>query len=367
MTKIFLVAGEESGDIHAANMIRQLRKLADFSLYGTGGHRLKDLGQEQYFDISQMTIIGLNEVLEKLPFIFKMFKTLKQKLLEVNPDLVILVDYPGFNLRFAEFAKSKGFKVLYYIAPQVWAWHYSRVYKMRNCIDFLYCILPFEEEIFKKEGLNALYVGNPIIDNIKLKFDSKIMFNSKFGLDLDKPTIGLLPGSRKKEILNTLPIFMETVKRLSGKYNFILAQADSVADDLFRCVDKNVKIVKGFNYDVMRYSDILWCCSGTASLEAAFLGTPPIIVYKAPLFTEFVGRYIFKIKRIGLPNIVFDENIFPELFNRDFNPESLMTWTERILTDKDSYIQRIPFLQNLFKDKNPSVITAEHIKKNFLP
>lgn len=366
MTKIFLIAGEESGDIHASNMIRQLRKLADFSLYGTGGHRLKELGQEQYFDISQMTIIGLNEVVEKLPFIFKMFKILKQKLIEVNPDIVILVDYPGFNLRFAEFAKSKGFKVLYYIAPQVWAWHYSRVHKMRRCIDFLYCILPFEEEIFKKEGVNALYVGNPIIDNIKVKLESKSLFNSSFGLDDNKLTIGLLPGSRKKEILNTLPIFLETIKRLGDKYNFILAQADSVHDDLLEDVTSEVKIVKGFNYDVMKYSDILWCCSGTASLEAAFLGTPPIIVYKVPLFTEFVGRYIVRVKRIGLPNIVLDDNIFPELLNRDFNPDSLTTWTERILEDKDNYIQKVSLLQDLFKDKNPSIITAEHIKENFL-
>ncbi|MGC9062649.1 lipid-A-disaccharide synthase [Calditerrivibrio sp.] len=365
MKKIFLIAGEESGDIHASNMIRQLRKLADFSLYGTGGNRLKELGQEQFFNISDMTIIGFNEVISKLPFILKMFSLLKRKLFEIKPDLVLLVDYPGFNLRFADFAKRNGFKVAYYIAPQVWAWHYSRIYKMRSTIDRLYCILPFEEELFKKEGINAVYVGNPIIDNIKLKIESLESFYEIFGLCKDKRTIGLLPGSRRKEVEGNIEIFYNASYLLKDRFNFIMAQADSVKDEWFGALPEHIKVAKGYNYDIMKYSDILWCCSGTATLEAAYLGTPPIIIYRVPYFTEIIGRYFLRLKRIGLPNIILNKTIFPELINKDFNPESLVRWTKIILDQMDIYNRELSAINNFFVGKDPSLTVAQDLHKNF--
>jgi lipid-A-disaccharide synthase len=366
MKKIFLISGEESGDIHAANMIRQLKKLTDFSLYGTGGSRLKELGQIQFFDINQMTIIGINEVIQKLPFILKMFRTLKERLLEIKPDLVVLVDYPGFNLKFADFAKRNGFRVVYYIAPQVWAWHYSRVYKMRSTIDHLYCILPFEEDLFRKEGINATYVGNPIIDNIRFNFIDSVQFFNNYGLDLNKKTIGLLPGSRKKEVENILPVFLEALNLLNKSYNFILAQADSITSELLHGIPDYVRVIKGDTYDVMRYSDVLWCCSGTATLESAFVGTPPIILYKVPYFTEFIGRYILKLKRIGLPNIVLGKDIFPELINKELNSQNILKWTKFTLSNKEYFEEYLRYIYQLLANKNPSLNTAEHIFNNFL-
>ncbi|MEF3255564.1 MAG: lipid-A-disaccharide synthase, partial [Deferribacterales bacterium] len=323
MKKIFLIAGEESGDIHGANMIRHLKEMTDFSLYGTGGKKLKELGQHQYFDITEMTIIGVGQVISKFSFILNMFKVLRNKLIEVDPDLVILIDYPGFNLRFAKFAKEKGFKVIYYIAPQIWAWHYSRVNLIKWYIDKVYCILPFEEDIFKKEGVNALYVGNPIIDNINFKYKSKDHFIRCYGLNNDnKKVIGLLPGSRKKEIMNNMPIFVEAINLLSDKYRFILAKAGSVKEEWIEpyLQNLNIPIVEDAQYDLMKYSDLLWCCSGTATLEAAIIGTPAIIVYKVSGISLFVLKKIIKNRWIGLPNIILNKTIFPELMNKDFNP-----------------------------------------------
>ncbi|MCA1927705.1 MAG: lipid-A-disaccharide synthase [Calditerrivibrio sp.] len=367
--KIFLVAGEESGDIHGANMIRHLKLMTDFSLYGTGGVNLKDLGQEQYLDISDMTIIGVGQIFSKIPFIINMFKVLKKKLLEVKPDLVVLIDYPGFNLKFAKFAKKNGFKVVYYITPQVWAWHYSRVNIIKMYVDKVYCILPFEEDIFRKEGIDALYVGNPIVDNIKFKHHSREDFFYHLGIKDDKKLVGLLPGSRKREIYDNMPIFMDCVVRFSDRYNFVIAKADSVKEDWLKEYNleaSSIKIVKNSSYDVMKYSDILWCCSGTASLEAAILGTPSIIVYKISTLTNFVLKYFIKPKWIGLPNIILKKTISPELLNQNFNINALFKTTEEILKVADSIREELRYFKTIFEGRNPSQNVAQDIYEHFI-
>lgn len=367
--KIFLIAGEESGDIHGANMIRHLKGMADFSLYGTGGVNLKNLGQEQYLDVADMTIIGISQIFSKITFIINMFKVLKKKLLEVKPDLVVLIDYPGFNLRFAKFAKLHRFKVVYYITPQVWAWHYSRVNIIKRYVDKAYCILPFEEDIFKKEGIDALYVGNPIVDNIKFKYNNKNDFLEHLGIKNDKKLVGLLPGSRRREIYDNMPIFMDCIERFSDRYNFIIAKADSVKEDWlkgYNLESLGIKIVKNSNYDVMRYSDILWCCSGTASLEAAILGTPSIIVYKISKLSNIALKYFIKPKWIGLPNIILKKTIFPELLNKNFNSNSLFTNTEYILKNGDLIREELKYFNNMFEGRNPSQTVAQDLYENFL-
>ncbi|UOD33802.1 lipid-A-disaccharide synthase [Deferribacteraceae bacterium V6Fe1] len=360
--KIFLIAGEESADIHGSNMIRHLKKMADFSLYGTGGTRLKSLGQEQYFDINQMTIIGLDEILKKSSLIFNMFKTLKNKLIEKNPDLVILIDYPGFNLRFAKIAKKLGFKVAYYIAPQVWAWHYSRVKKIREYVELVLCILPFEEELFKKEGINAKYVGNPIIDNIMIKYKSKAEFKKDFSLD-KKITIGILPGSRRKEINNLMPEIIKAYETLKDKYDFVLARASNVDKSLIEHYTQNtsIKVLDDKNYDVMKYSDLLWICSGTATLEAAILQTPMILLYKVGKITEFLGRIVIKTNFIGLPNIIADKQIIPELIQGEMNSDNILHHTNQILKNEINIKDDLKQLSNYFLNLNPSENAAKEI------
>lgn len=361
--KIFMIAGEESGDIHGANLIRQLQKLTSVSLYGTGGGNLKSLGQEQYFSTDQMTIIGLDGIISNIPFIFRMFKTLEKKLEEIKPDLVILVDYPGFNLRFAKKAHHVGCKIVYYIAPQVWAWHYSRVNKIRSYVDKVLCILPFEEEIFKKEGINATYVGNPVVDNIRYRFKEKKEFFDFYQFEEDKPVIGLLPGSRKKEIENLLPVMMETSEKFGDKFQYVLAKA---AGTDFRYIDSllddsDIIIAENSTYDIMRYADLLWVCSGTATLESALNGTPMVLLYKVGKLTEFIGKYVVRTKFIGLPNIIEGKEIIPELLQDEVTAESLCEKTEEIFKNYNDYLEKIKNVKNKFEDKNPSENAAREI------
>lgn len=365
--KIFLLAGEESGDIHGSNLIRQLKKLADFSLYGTGGKRLKSLGQQQYFDVNHMTIIGISEVLSKLHFVFKMFKTLKKSLLEVNPDLVILVDYPGFNLRFAKFAKQHGFNVVYFIAPQVWAWHYSRVKNIRKYVDLVLCILPFEEKIFKNEGINAKYIGNPIVDNIQTKMEIKKEFYGLNGLSPDKKTIGLFPGSRKREIDALMPEILNAYKSLKGEFNFILAAASNIdVNEILKYTDgTGIKVVQDYNYDVMKYADLLWICSGTATLEAAILETPMVILYKVGKLTELIGRTLIKTKFIGLPNIISGEEVICELIQDKMNSEEIIENTRKILKDYLDIKSKLRRISKKFLGMNPSVEASTEIYSHF--
>lgn len=366
--KIFLVAGEESGDIHGSNLIRQLKRLADFSLYGTGGERLKSLDQKQYFDINQMTIIGISEVFSQLFFILNMFKTLKKRLLEVSPDLVILVDYPGFNLRFARFAHERGFKVVYFIAPQIWAWHYSRIEKIKRYVDFVLCILPFEEKIFKSEGVNARYIGNPIVDNIHIKINSKDEFYNINSLKTDKKTIGILPGSRKREIEALMPEILKAYVKLNDNFNFILPVASNLkVDEVLKFTQNTeIKVVQNSNYDVMKYADMLWICSGTATLEAAILQTPMVILYKVGKLTELIGKIFIKTKFIGLPNIVAGEEVVVELIQSRMNSDEIIENTSKVFKDYSVIKSKLSCISKNFLGVNPSLGAAKEIYSQFI-
>lgn len=361
--KIFMIAGEESGDIHGANLIRQLQKLAGVSLYGTGGDNLKSLGQEQYFSTEQMTIIGLDGIVSNIPFIFRMFKTLDRKLNEVKPDLVILVDYPGFNLRFAKKAQAKGCKVVYYIAPQVWAWHYSRVHKIRKYVDKVLCILPFEEGLFKREGIDATYVGNPVLDNMKYKFENRSEFCKYHSLDENKEIIGILPGSRKREIAGLLPEMIKASEYFKDKFEFVVAKAAGVNPDVIAEYTDNSKvtIAEDCTYDVMKYSKLAWVCSGTATLETALNQTPMILLYKVGLLSWFIGKMLVKTKYAGLPNIIEGREIVPELLQSDMNAENIINKTEMILSNYDKFLQDIKKVSSKFDQIDPSKKAAEEI------
>lgn len=361
--KLFLIAGEESGDIHASNMIRHLKKMADFSFYGTGGNRLKDLGQVQFFHINDMSIIGLDGIIKKAPFIFKMFKTLKRKLLEVNPDAVILVDYPGFNLRFAKFAKENGYKVIYYIVPQIWAWHFSRIKKIQKYVDLALCILPFEEELYKSNGVNAKFVGNPIVNNIEFNFKNKNEFQKKIGLKNDKKVIGIFPGSRKKEIEALIYPINDAVEMLGDNYQYLLAKAKNLDIDVFKNynLSDKIKIIDGYNYDVMKYSDLLWVCSGTATLESALIGTPLILMYKVSKLTEIIGRLVIRTKFIGLPNIIAGEEVVPELIQDELTPDNLIKYTSIIFSEHEKYRGYLSQIGKMFNVENPSYQAAKEI------
>jgi len=361
--KIFLIAGEESGDINAFAVIKELEKLADFRLYGTGGKKLQSLNQVQYFDIKEMEIIGIDEVFRKLPFVIKMFYSLKKRIDEIKPDVVIMVDYPGFNLRFARTVKMMGYPVIYYIAPQVWAWHSSRLKKIKKYVDLLLCILPFEEQFFKNNKITAKYVGNPVTERISPLFANKKDFYNSVGFNMSKKTIGILPGSRIKEIKNLMPDIAKSTNVLSDQYQFVLGKAGSIEKDLIMRYIKNtkIKLVEDGTYDIMTFSDILWICSGTATLEAAIIQTPMIIFYKTGLLTEFLGRIFVKLSYIGLPNIILDKEIVPELIGKDVNQKNIIFHTRQLLNMKEKVVEDLSKISNLFSERRSSLIAAKEI------
>jgi lipid-A-disaccharide synthase len=353
--KLFIIAGEQSGDNHAANLLKELSKHYNLELYGTGGARLRELGQKQYYDINDLSVIGIDGIIKKLPFLFK-----------VRDHLLILVDYPGFNLRFAKKLEGMGVKVIFFIAPQVWAWDYKRVKTIRKCVDLLLCILPFEEELFRKEKINAHFIGNPVVDHLKYKYDSRDEFLTAAGLDPNKTTIGLLPGSRLKEVESLLPVMLTAADNLEDKYQFIVSKAESIN------VDTIAKILKNRNYrvaeltnDIMKHSDLVWVCSGTASLETAVSGTPMIIMYKVGRLTAFLGHLLVRIKFIGLPNVIAGKAIVPEAVQDDVNPLKLIEYTEKVFEYYDKVQSDVDKVGNLFKGLNPSEKGAKIIADFF--
>ena len=334
-----IIAGETSGDERGGELVRELRKRnPDIRLFGIGGDTLASLGVELVFHTRDTAIMGFAEVVAHLPFIFRMFRTCKRLLREKKPDAVILIDYPGFNLRFARTVKKMGIPVIYYISPQVWAWGKHRVKKMADTIDLMLVLLPFEEEFYRKHGLRAKFVGHPVKDHINIKH-SRDEFCSSYGLDPGKPILGLLPGSRAQEIKKLLPPMREAAhickKRIPG-LQVIMAQSPSLAQTLFsssRVTGREIIPVTGKPHDVMAHADALLVASGTATLEAAIIKTPMVICYRLSRLTYFIGKMVVSVDAIGLANIVAGEKIVPELIQEKATPQNMAEYVVPLLTD----------------------------------
>lgn len=362
--KLFVIAGEESGDTHASNMLGALGSFFELDIYGTGGKKLLSLGQKQYYSSDDLAIVGFSEIFKNLKFLFSVRDNLKEKLIEVQPDAVILVDYPGFNLRFAKIAKELGFPVIYYISPQIWAWHYSRIEKIRKYVDLMLCILPFEKDMYEKEGVQAKFVGNPIVDSLNVKCTDRDMFCSKFGIDKNKKLIGILPGSRKKEVRALLSdMLTASASYNKEEYEFVFAMSENLTEDFIKEFVKgfDIKIVQGYTHDIMKYSNLLWICSGTATLEAAMFNTPMIIGYRGKMFEYVLYKLLARLKFLGLPNILANRFIVPELLQNDFTPENLLTFTEKVISDSEEIRKKLKILTAPFFEYEPSKSAAEEI------
>jgi lipid-A-disaccharide synthase len=313
-----------------------------------------------------MTIIGLDGIVKNVPLILRMFSVLKKKVEEIKPDIIVLVDYPGFNLRFATKVHNLNIPIVYYIAPQVWAWNYKRVKKIKKYIDKMLCILPFEEGIFIKEGINAKYVGNPIVDNAIPTFSDRDSFLSELKINNNKKIIGILPGSRFREIKEIMPVVVKAYDSIKDDYNFILGKAESVDEKLLSdyIKDRNI-IITNKSYDLMKYSDLLWSCSGTVTLEAAYLKTPMILMYAVSRFTEMIFRLLINVEFAGLPNIIYGDKIIPELLQDDMNPKNLLEATNWIFENYDLVMEKIIQVSEKFTGLNPSENAAKEILNIF--
>jgi lipid-A-disaccharide synthase len=373
--KLFIVAGEPSGDVHAANLVREIKTLSgcsEIELYGTGGVNLLQLGQVQLCDVQSMAAIGFDAAVRKIPLLYKLAKQLKAKIDEVKPDAIILVDYSGFNLRFAKLLYKGRQKdsppVIELVAPQVWVWHYSRVKTLAKCFDKVLCILPFEEKLLRSEGVNAVYIGHPITDNIKFHHESKESFCNAYGLDPAKPIIGLIPGSRIREVTSLIPVMTEGIGILREKGGelpqFVLAQADYITDELlYQHLPQGlgVKVVKGATSDVMKFSSILWICSGTATLEAAIIGTPMIIMYKSSFINLIIAKMLTSLRMVGLPNIIAGELIVPELLVHHCTGENLIKAHEAVSAEAEKYRERLAAVGKQFEGLEPMKNAAKEV------
>jgi len=319
---ILIIAGEASGDIHGAGLIREIKKREPtIKFFGIGGSRMAEEGFEIIHHVSEMSFLGFLEVLKHLPFIRRVFHDMIILLEEKKPSIVLLIDYPGFNLRFAKAVNKRSIPVVYYISPQVWAWGKRRVKKIARRVDRMIVIFPFEEDIYKKEGMNVKYVGHPLKDIVKVSL-SKKSFIHELKIDIAHPTIGLLPGSRKQEVNRLLPEMLKACHLVQKKIpdlQLIVGLAPTLSDEIYHPFLKHETIhtVRNRTYEIMAYSHVVIVASGTATLETAILNTPMIILYKMSALSYLIGRLLVKIKHVGLVNIIAGKSVVPELLQRN--------------------------------------------------
>jgi len=317
--KYYLIAGEASGDLHGANLIKTLKTLdpsADFRYYG--GDLMQAQGGTLVKHYAEMAFMGFLEVLLNLKTILRNIKKCKQDILVFQPDVLILIDFPGFNLKIAEFAKKRGIKVCYYISPKIWAWNQKRVIKIKRDVDKMFCILPFETEFYQQWGMKVDYVGNPLLDAIE-DFKPNVNFIIENNLG-SKPIIALLPGSRKQEINYILPDMLRMVP-LFPNYQFVIAGAPSFNKDFYLPYlgQLNIPIMFNAAYDILNRAHAAIVTSGTATLETALFKVPQVVVYKGNPISIGIARLLVNIKFISLVNLIMDQALVKELIQEDCN------------------------------------------------
>ncbi|MDQ5984386.1 MAG: Lipid-A-disaccharide synthase [Syntrophus sp. SKADARSKE-3] len=339
--RIMIVAGEASGDLHGAHLVRaMLEHDPSLTFYGVGGKRLEEAGVTLVAHAADMAVVGLTEVVSKLGMILGVMGKLKASFITHKPDLIILIDYPDFNLPMAKAAKKKGIKVFYYISPQVWAWRKGRVRKIRKVVDKMAVILPFEEDFYRQAHVDVAYVGHPLLDAVRTRY-SRDEAQRQFGLRAEGKTIGLLPGSRQSEVVKLLPIMLGAaaiIKERLPDVQFVLPLAETLERDFVaRMIDAgpvNVKIIEDAIYDVIAVSDMVIVASGTATLETGLLMTPMLIVYKISPLSYLLGRLFISVSHIGLVNIIAGKTVVPEYIQGDATPERLAAYLLETITDK---------------------------------
>lgn len=341
--RIMISAGEASGDMHAANVVKALRRHEpQLEFYGMGGAQMQDAGVELLVDCSDIAVMGIVEVLLKYRSIMAALKILKTSLAENPPDLLILVDYQEFNNKLAEYAKSLGVKVLFYIGPQVWAWRQHRVHQIGKRVDMMAVILPFEEAFYRDANVPVRFVGNPLADEVKPNKD-KARCMKEYGLDNERRVIGLLPGSRRSEIKRILPLQLaaaELLQRSKPELQFVIPLARSLNSELFQAeLNKyrhlQVRLVDDLSYNVMQCCDAIIAASGTATLEIALMGIPSCITYKISHLSYAILKRMVHIEHIGLVNIVAGKGIVKEFLQYQAKPSAIAGEIERILDDSE--------------------------------
>jgi lipid-A-disaccharide synthase len=328
--KYYIIAGEASGDLHGSNLIKELQKLdANANIRCWGGDKMKATGAMLVKHYKELAFMGFAEVIKNLPEIFKNFKFCKNDITAFHPDVIIFIDYPGFNLRMAKWAKENNYKTVFYISPQVWAWKESRVKNIKKHIDKMLVILPFEKDFYKKWNYEVEYVGHPLVKVIE---DFK---KEHPQIHVSKNIIALLPGSRKQEINAKLPVMLRATKNFPD-YQFIVGKAPSIDDDFYEGFIKdyeNVKVISNDTYSLLMKSVAALVTSGTATLETALFDVPEIVCYKASNISYQIARRLIKLKFICLVNLIMDKEVVKELIQNDLTPEKISLELKKILSN----------------------------------
>ncbi len=350
--KYYIIAGEPSGDLHASNLMKSLIKednQYDFRFWG--GDLMKQVGGEMVRNYNETAFMGIKEVIVNLKKIKANFKLCKSDLINYNPDVLILVDYPGFNLRMAEYAHKKGIKVYYYISPKIWAWKTGRVKKIKAFVDKMYTILPFETDFYKKYDVPIDYVGNPVLDaihNRPHKEEDLETFKQRNKLD-NRPIVALLAGSRQQELNSVLPVMLSTIKHFPN-YQFIIAGAPSftIKDYEPFIKDNDVQVIFNETYELVQQAQGALVTSGTATLETALLDCPQVVCYKmwgGKTITKFVKRFILKVQYISLVNLIVNKEAVKEIIQDDLNEINVKNELDKLLNNQDYRI-------SIFNDYN---------------
>lgn len=345
---VLIVAGEASGDLHGASLIRELKKLdSSLKIFGIGGEKMKAEGMELIYHIDKMAFLGFVEVIKHLPFIKKVQRDLIDEVKKRNVKQVVLIDYPGFNLSIAKKLKALELKpeleLIYYITPQVWAWGKGRVHKIRELFKKVLVVFPFEEKFFKEKNVKAEFVGHPLIQEINgYDFKSRNLLDKKFDLDPAKEILLILPGSRKQEVKSIFPEAIKAAEKIADELDMqvVVACSSNFDERMFYDLTevKRFKVIKDHTYDLMKHSKFGIVKSGTSTLEAGLMELPMVIVYKTSALTYAIGKSLVKIKNIGMANIVLDEQVVPELIQNDACADKIYDEAKNILSDDDLYV-----------------------------
>ena len=337
--EIMLVVGEASGDVHGAQLVEALhRRDATLKIYGVAGEQLQRTRFEMLFSVAQLTGMGLVELVGNLGNLWRAYALLKRALQQRRPSLLVLIDFPDFNLRLAKLAKSLQIPVLYYVSPQIWAWRKGRVRQIARWVDHMAVIFPFEAAFYERHGVKATFVGHPLLETVRPASDRAATM-SKMGLDPVKPTIALLPGSRPGEVSRHLPVMREAAVRLAEEreIQFFCVCASTIDAAKVAAMLEHptirVPVVKSDRYQAIHAADLVWAASGTATLETALLGRPMIIVYQVSWLTFMIARWLVRVDHIGMVNLIAGERLVPELVQNDVNAARIATESRILLDD----------------------------------
>lgn len=328
--KIMLSAGEASGDLHGANLAEALKAVdPQIELIGMGGEQMRKAGVRIVYDIKNLGVIGIGEIIKKIPFFYKLRNFLVNTMKEEKPDALVCIDYPGFNMKLIEKAKEAGIPVIYYILPTIWAWHKSRGNVIAEYTDLAVSLFPFEAEMYKEMGTNVVYGGHPLLDTVKPSM-SKDEAYSFFGLQKEKKTVLFMPGSRVQEVQSLYGQMLAAGKLLQGKVEglqFMVPKASTIdrhmLEEAAREASLEVHIGEERVYDMMNIADAAICASGTATLETALMGVPTLLVYRVNALTYWLSKILVHLDSIGLPNIISGHRIMPELWQDEVTPENI--------------------------------------------